>query len=288
MTSWIAYLYNDENVLLNNSGIQTTSTISYVFGNLQSGDSYYIEITATSNNTLIGTTGKVSFNVIYAQPTIQSDLTAENSNECGIKLQWNVTQIIGQSENTSYILDEKIDATSGRVWFDSGFSIAGDFTYEMWLESVTNQNIDVVADADIIISATAPIDDTVVWIDNSSQVGSQQLTLVNSPNVPTTVNALWLHNINATSQTIMTLNIDLIQPDSSNIAWLDIGGNLDDLTLLNLKEDNEIISLKYFNEAFHLYSGYTLIGTLALTGSSYYIYIQRINGVLSFNGEVTA
>jgi hypothetical protein len=137
-----SYLFNlfDENQnLLLSSGVQATTdpSLSYSVEGLKSEQSYYVEFQVTSNKGLIGTSGLIQFSVLYTQPQINVNLTATNTDDAGIKLSWNVIQIIGSSDSpVTFIDNEKADLTDGnRIRFDEGFSVNKDFTLKIWLES---------------------------------------------------------------------------------------------------------------------------------------------------------
>ena len=137
MRSYVYYLYNSNQVLIAQSTIKTTQAIEHLFSNLQSENSYYIEIQATSNRGLVGTTGKVRFSVLYTQPQVNVSLEAENVENAGIKISWKTIQIIGQSDcvELSYIDNEKIDLRNGCVVrFDEGFSLQKNGTMKLWIE----------------------------------------------------------------------------------------------------------------------------------------------------------
>lgn len=135
--SHIFYLYNSSQTLIAQSGILTSTNLEYLFSNLKSESDYYIEVQVISSKGLTGTTGKVSFSVLYTQPQYNVGLTASNVENAGIKLSWKVIQIIGQSNcaDLTYIDNEKIDLTNGCVvTFDDGFSLSKNFTIKVWLE----------------------------------------------------------------------------------------------------------------------------------------------------------
>lgn len=138
--SWVAYLYDSNQHYLKDSDLQTDSILEYLFNYLQSGESYYIEFQATSNDGLTATSGLIPFDVNYVQPSINVRLTAENNDTCGIKLDWSVIQIIGKAENPEtpiYIDNNKVDLTNpdSKVYFDEGFSVDRNFTLKIWLEN---------------------------------------------------------------------------------------------------------------------------------------------------------
>lgn len=145
MQSWIVYLYDDEQNLLNDSGIKTTSTMEYLFEYLQSGSSYYIEFQATSSKDITATSGKILFNVLYVQPTLNTVLNAEDYDNASVKLSWHVIRILGTPSGTvSFIDNEKLDARLGKMVMQDGFSIDKSFTLKVWLENpeiVTDTNI---------------------------------------------------------------------------------------------------------------------------------------------------
>jgi hypothetical protein len=137
-----SYLFNlfdvNQNLLLS-SGVQATTnpSLSYSVEGLKSETTYYIEFQVTSSKGLTGTSGLIQFSVLYTQPQVNVNLTAANTEDAGIKLSWNVIQIIGSSDSPPTFVDsEKVDLTDGnRVWFDEGFSVNKDFTLKIWLES---------------------------------------------------------------------------------------------------------------------------------------------------------
>lgn len=159
--SWTAYLYNEDMVKIDDSNIKTTSVLEYIFQNMLSEKTYYVEFTASSEKGLVATTGIIPFYVIYNRPVTYVHLNAENTDDAGIELTWNVIQIIGKSTNTKYIDDEKIDARDGRVVFDEGFSLNQDFTLKIWFENPV-QNVDLVT----LYGSTGTIN-LQLWDDNT-------------------------------------------------------------------------------------------------------------------------
>ena len=141
--SWIAYLYDLNGNKLLDSGIQTSSTLSWLVNNLQSEKSYYVEFQVTSNKGLTGSSGKILFNVLYTAPQVNVSLTAENVENAGIKLSMYVIQIIGIAEPSPpiYLNNTKIDLTANgsRMYFQNGFSLEKDFTLKLWIENPANR-----------------------------------------------------------------------------------------------------------------------------------------------------
>jgi hypothetical protein len=137
LQSYIVFLYNDNKNLLAQSSVLTTEPIEYIFSGLESEKSYHIEFQVTSQKGLVGTTGLLSFYVLYTAPQINSDLTAENVENAGIKLSWSVVQVLGTSDTAvTYLNSEKADLTNGNaIQFQDGFSVSSDFTLKLWIEN---------------------------------------------------------------------------------------------------------------------------------------------------------
>lgn len=143
MKSWIAYLYNENNTLIAQSPISTSTTLSYLFGSFESGKSYFVEFQASSNKSLVGSSGKIPFNVEFEQPIININLTAENVDNGGVKLSWKTIQIIGETIIAPiFIGNDKINLHNDVFSFSEGFSIPKNFTIKIWLE-------DIEADVDL-------------------------------------------------------------------------------------------------------------------------------------------
>ena len=110
--------------------------MSHVFSSLQNDEHYFIEFQATSMKGILTTTGLLPFYVSYIQPKVNVQLVSENIKNAGIRLSWNVVQIIGKSEgDIEFIDNEKVDVLRGKVYFDEGLDIAKNFTLKVWLES---------------------------------------------------------------------------------------------------------------------------------------------------------
>jgi hypothetical protein len=139
--SWNVLLYDEDFALIEQSGIKTESILEYLFSNLKSEKSYYIEFQVTSIKGLTNTSGKIKFNVLYTQPRVNANLTAENlSDIAGIRLSWNVIQIIGETDTAPIFIDnEKIDLLNNRVVFSKGFSVSNNFTIKLWIEKPKNK-----------------------------------------------------------------------------------------------------------------------------------------------------
>lgn len=144
LRSWIVFLYDENGTKLFQSDIQTTTTIEYLFSTLKSNTTYKIEFQVTSNKNLVGSTGLVAFDVSYTQPVININLTAENTDNAGIQLSWKTIQIIGATVSAPiYMNGEKLDVRNDVFSFSDGFSVDGNFTLKLWLESIT-PNVDLL------------------------------------------------------------------------------------------------------------------------------------------------
>lgn len=140
LRNYIVYLYDDKQNLIDKSDIKTTLPMEHLFSGLQTEKTYYIEFQATSAKGLIGTSGLVQFDVFYYRPKMNVNLQAKNVENAGIELSWYVTQIIGETDGSLFIDNEKIDTTDGtKVWFDDGFDISRDFSLKLWIENPKNK-----------------------------------------------------------------------------------------------------------------------------------------------------
>lgn len=284
---WSAFLYDNNQNLINQSGLQTSSTIEHLFSNLYSEHTYFIEFQVTSEKGLINTTGKVSFNVLYTTPKISTGLTAENNDNASIKLLWNVVQIIGEGENFSYVNNEKIDVTNGKVWFDSGFTIEDNFTLKVWLESVTNTFINLNPSASIVASSTPISNTSNLWLEDSNQLTELTLPLIHSNTAPNP-DQLWLEDENQTTPQTLGVILDYVEPGSLTTAWVDLGIDAETIELIKLNGSNATLYLRYFNNGFHLYKDNILVDSVSVSGSNYYISIQQNGENLTLNAEVLA
>lgn len=140
LRSYTANLYDDKKNLIDKSSIKTILPMEHLFSNLQTEQQYYIEFQATSSKGLTGTSGLVLFDVFYFRPKMSVDLQGRNIENAGIELSWFVSQIIGTTDGSLFIGNEKIDTTNGtKVWFDNGFTIEGDYSLKLWIESLENK-----------------------------------------------------------------------------------------------------------------------------------------------------
>lgn len=143
LRSWVVYLYDSNKTKISQSSISIEPNIEYIFSNMKSGTSYYIEFQVTSAKGLVGTSGLVSFTVQYQQPDIKVNLTAENTDNAGMLISWNTIQIIGTTTKSPIFVDGTyIDLTNDTFSWSEGFSLSQDFTIKMWIKSFKS-NVDL-------------------------------------------------------------------------------------------------------------------------------------------------
>ena len=290
LSTWQFFLYNSSQIKIVQSDLQTEETLEYLYDGLQSNETYFIEFQATSEKGLTGTSGLIEFTTQFIQPQMLSELQAENVDNAGIKLQWRVIQIIGDGENHSFIEDEKVDVTEGKVWFDQGFNIDNNFTLKVWLEAVQDTTFIINPMSSIIISDTAPANNDVIWLYDSSISTPQELTVVMSDTSPVGGNYLWLENPEVASSQTLGVLIDIHKPENINVLWFDLMANMDKIRLIKLRNNkDELIELVVYNEEFRLLKNGKLIDSLDIyvdDSTKYYIYIQQIEDSLVLGGEV--
>ena len=290
LSTWQFFLYDSSQIKIVQSDLQTEETLEYLYDGLQSDQTYFIEFQVTSEKGLTGTSGLIEFTTQFAQPQMLSELHAENVDNAGIKLQWRVIQIIGNGENHSFIEDEKVDVTEGKVWFDQGFNIDNNFTLKVWLEAVQDTTFIINPMSSIIISDTAPANNDVIWLYDSSISTPQELTVVMSDTSPVGGNYLWLENPEVASSQTLGVLIDIHKPENINVLWFDLMANMDKIRLIKLRNNkDELIELVVYNEEFRLLKNGKLIDSLDIyvdDSTKYYIYIQQIEDSLVLGGEV--
>lgn len=290
LSTWQFFLYDSSQIKIVQSDLQTEETLEYLYDGLQSNETYFIEFQATSEKGLTGTSGLIEFTTQFIQPQMLSELQAENVDNAGIKLQWQVIQIIGNGENHSFIEDEKVDVTEGKVWFDQGFNIDNNFTLKVWLEAVQDTTFIINPMSSIIISDTAPANNDVIWLYDSSISTPQELTVVMSDTSPVGGNYLWLENPEVASSQTLGVLIDIHKPENINVLWFDLMANMDKIRLIKLRNNkDELIELVVYNEEFRLLKNGKLIDSLDIyvnDSTKYYIYIQQIEDSLVLGGEV--
>lgn len=289
LKTWQMILYNVYDEIIGDSGLIYSETIEHEFSGLDNGNTYKIELQVRSQDNLLATTGKLSFQVSFDVPKTAVALTANKIEAlAGVELLWSVTQILGKSDSSTYINNEALDVRNGKkVYFDEGFTIQNNFTLELWLESVTNYTFNINSNMAVKSYQTAPADTTVFWIDNSSQTTELPLTVVRGSQVPTDPNVLWIEDINQPINTTLTVIADVYTPVTTNNLWIDLSDGVNiNLDIVKMKNNsNEEISIRYFNGKFHLYKNDELIDSVTVSSTKYYLYIQQIGEDLVLHAE---
>lgn len=96
---------------------------------LETGKNYTIQVNGETVSEMLVDTGIISFSVKYKTPYF-SPLLSVSNHLCEGKIEINskIHSIFGSTEgDVQFIDNEKIDLTDGKVIFDSGFNIDGDF-----------------------------------------------------------------------------------------------------------------------------------------------------------------
>jgi len=289
--SWEMRLYDSLQNLLNTTNIIFGSLIEHTFSGLNSEEFYYINLIATSQDGLSSSTGLIPFSVEYETPPLAIALQAKNNKDsASVQLMWNILQITGESVNTTYIDNEKIDAKNGSVWFDNGFNIEGDFTLKLWIEEVENVPLGVNNNSSIIASATAPVDTSVIWIEDTTKVEDQSIDMVVNSSEPINVNSLWVEDVSQIDErNLNKVELSLITPTYLNTFWIDLfpSANLyEQIEILELKNDiGDNISLIYGDGTFYLFKNKVYKDSVSLISIKNYLYIQQVGDTLSLHAE---
>ena len=289
--SWQMILYNSYDEIIGTSPITYSSIIEYEFAGFKNEKDYKIELQVYSQDNLLATTGKIPFYVRYEVPKSALSLRAENVKElAAVRLLWNIVQIIGKS-NGAFIGNEKLDVTNGRkVYFDEGFNMSNNFTLKLWIESVTNYDFNILPSTQVV-SYNVPLSDiTLIWLDNSLQSTELPMQVVVSREAPPTSNFLWIEDINFATPKTLSVSTDIYAPANTNNLWIDLlDGAEENLRILKMQNNqDEFISLLYFNNKFHLYKNNELVTSLSISSGKYYLYIQQINDTLTLHVEAIA
>jgi hypothetical protein len=147
LRSWIVYLYDSNKVKISRAPISTNKDINYIFSELKSNTNYFIEFQVTSVKGLTGTSGLIPFLVSYTQPDIKINLTAETTDDAGVKISWKTIQIIGKTKKPpAFINEEMLDLRDNVLYLDeeNGFGLDQDFTIKLWFE-------EIIPDVDLLI-----------------------------------------------------------------------------------------------------------------------------------------
>lgn len=288
--SWRMILYNNLNSIIGDTNIIFSDTPEYIFSGLNSESAYFIEVQCTSQDGLSSSSGKIPFKTKYETPPLTIALEAENNkDDASVKLLWNIMQIIGESEDTTYIDNKKIDTTNGKVWFDEGFNVDDNFTLKLWIEAVANIEIKTNPNSSVILCETPPLDNSAIWVEKLGQTSELIIVPTVSVNAPTDINSLWIENsTQATERYLDRTSIEIIKPSYLNTLWVDVFPYhiLDKIEILKMKNDNDdSISLMYCNSTFYLFKNDFYQDSVSVSSSSYYIYIQQIGNSLRLHAE---
>ncbi len=258
LKSWNAFLYDDNQNKIAESGIMTVTPIEYVVNNLNSETNYFIEFKVTSNKGLTSTTGLIPFYVLYTRPQINVSLIAENVPEvAGIKLQWKPIQIIFDSNDTPlFIDDEKIDLRDGNrvITASEGFNIRNDFTLKLWIEDPHKVSKGVLGETFIIASASPPSDLSAIWVHDPSQIEEKIIGVIASNSIPSNPDSMWIDDQNITSEKTLTPYVGEDKPSNSHL-WFDVDSPAYDSRepyLLKLFGENGNFKLWYENNRFYV------------------------------------
>jgi hypothetical protein len=145
LSFYVSNLYNAEQTLIKTSGTLTDGLVEHRFDLLKNDTTYYVEFVVTSKKGLTATSGLVPFTVVYENPAMYFELTADtNPEKASVKLNWKVREVIGKTDvKPNYVAGTKLDVRGGKVYFDEGFEISSDFTLKIWFEHLT-KNEDVI------------------------------------------------------------------------------------------------------------------------------------------------
>jgi hypothetical protein len=281
--SWQIILYDMVNNILEMSNETYSAEIEYRFSGFKNDTEYQIELQAKSQDGLLASTGKIAFTVRYEVPPVSINLEAENiAEKAAVRLQWNIVQVIGKAENYSYVDNEKLDVTNGRVYFDDGFNIDNNFTLKVWVESLPTTQVVVNENAQIISYKDPISNTTVLWLDDDTKEAETPLIIQISADPPTDTSYLWIKNPNQLVPKILNVSISINEPVSKDTLWVDQSS--EDVGLISMSNaSGDTISVKYYNNAFHLYENSTWKQSASVAGTQYYICIQQIGTELLFS-----
>jgi len=139
LSNWQAFLYDVNQNLLQQSGIQTSSTLSWMFTGLQNSQYYYVQFQATSAVGLITNSTMVEFEPVYATPMLNSILTAQNVYPAAVQLTWDILVITGATTGTVAYTNNgtALDVRNGTVYFggtsNSGLYVFEEGTYKFFI-----------------------------------------------------------------------------------------------------------------------------------------------------------
>lgn len=208
LNSYQFTLYDSSKNILTQSDLiyyANDNSLAYQIIGMENNTTYYVEISGSTINDTLITSGLMSFNVQYIQPA--SFAICELENDCNngyIQISSNVVAIDGTSNPTppTYIDNEEVDLSENGSWVNwaTGFNIKNDFTMRIWGRSF-NDNEPIVLMNNNADSTSNPNKIELKWM-----IGTIMKNLPNYNNV---------------TGTTITVNDSLVYP----IKNLKISGN---------------------------------------------------------------
>lgn len=146
INSYVINLFNSSQVQIATSGVQYADTGtppyngSYTFTGFENNTVYYVQLTVTTLEGTIISTGLQQFTVQYDRPDLFTLVQLANNCEEGyITLTSNIILIGGTSnpDPPTYINNQEVDLTENGSWvqWNDGFSITGDMLARAWFRS---------------------------------------------------------------------------------------------------------------------------------------------------------
>ena len=146
INSYVVNLFNSSQVQISTSGIQYANSGSlpyngsYTFTGFENNTVYYIQLTATTLEGTVISTGLQQFTVQYTRPDLFTLVQlANNCNEGYITLTSNIVLIEGTShpDPPTYINNQEVDLTGSGSWvqWNQGFNITGDMLVRGWFRN---------------------------------------------------------------------------------------------------------------------------------------------------------
>ena len=301
--SWNLFIYDSSDALIYSSGVQYTTSLEHFVTNLLNNQTYYVQIQAISAKNMIGLSPKESFQVQYVEQPYDTSIQAQNVENAGIKVSWNVLQITGEGENYSFIDETKLNVLDGKVWFDKGYRIEGDFAIRMMLEQTPNEQFVEADDIKVFkyneteSLVGVGLEDLLVVDPLLSIVAPQELGIVASyvqpsPSLYPADNFLWVQDPFLIGQAARLITIDRngVSPDTvvgqlSTKMWFAEDYDSEAAIVAIFQEENREITLRRFNNRFVLsFSNTHTTQQFTATGDRFCVIIQRIGGNWSIQG----
>lgn len=146
INSYVVNLFNSSQVQIATSGVQyaTTGTPpysgSYTFTGFENNTVYYVQVTATTTEGTIISTGLQQFTVQYTRPDLFTLVQLTNNCDEGyVTITSNIILIEGSSnpDPPTYINNQEVDLTDEGSWvqWNEGFSITGDMMARVWFRN---------------------------------------------------------------------------------------------------------------------------------------------------------